>query len=370
VEKLLRKTNLFLKHFRLLKLFKLLHCFFRCALWVVLNRLGLNVSKLLNDEILSEYAKSDIIVDLSGDTFSDKEARALFSILGIFIGMVLGKKIAVFSQSIGPFNKLTKPIARFCLNMVDLIVIREDVTKKYLRHIGVNNACTYLAGEIAFLLEPASTLKVREILMKENINANERNVPLVGVGTSALISGTFKSKNNFYVSLMAEITDYIVEKLNGRIIYISHIIIPPNYDSHDDRYVAEEIFQLARNKDKIKIVKGDYSPEELKGIIGQCDLFIGARMHSNIASTSLHVPTLAIAWSHKYIGIMRMLEQEKYVCDIRTTTFEDLALKVNDAWSNRDAIRKNLALKAAEMEKSALYSCELVKMLTKYVSSK
>ncbi|NIN03283.1 MAG: polysaccharide pyruvyl transferase, partial [Hydrotalea flava] len=73
---------------------------------------------------------------------------------------------------------------------------------------------------------------------------------------------------------------------------------------------------------------------ELKGIIGRCDLFIGARMHSNIASISMHVPTVALAWSHKYHGIMKMVEQEKYVCDIRTTTFNELVSKINDAWSN------------------------------------
>jgi len=370
VVSLFPKKNLFLRYFRLLKLFKLSYYLFRCALWLSLNKIGLNANKLLADEILSEYAKADILVDLSGDTFSDKNARALFSILGIFIGMLLGKKIAVFSQSIGPFNKITKPIARFCLNIVDLIVIREDATENYLRTIGVNNPSTYLTGEVAFLLESASQLTVEKIFSEEQINPREKNAPLIGIGPSSLILGDLKFKKNDYLELMAKITDYLVEKLNAQVVLISHIIIPPNFGPHDDRFVAEKIYRLARNKHNIKIVKGDYSPEELKGIIGCCDLFIGARMHSNIASTSMHVPTLAIAWSYKYIGIMRMLEQEKYVCDIGTASFKELIIQIDDAWSNRNTIRKKLVSKTIEMEESALYSCRLIKMLIKSISNK
>ena len=88
-------------------------------------------------------------------------------------------------------------------------------------------------------------------------------------------------------------------------------------------------------------------------------------MHSNIAATSMHVPTIAISWSHKYSGIMRMLEQEEYVCEIGTTTFDELVTKINSAWSNRGEIRQKLASKTAELRESAFYSCMLVKMLIK-----
>ena len=168
---------------------------------------------------------------------------------------------------------------------------------------------------------------------------------------------------------MAKVADYLVEKFNAQVVFISHVIIPPKYGYHDDRFVAEKVYLLARNKNRINIIRGDYSPEELKGIIGRCDLFIGARMHSDIASASMHVPTIALAWSHKYYGMMRMLGQEKYVCDIGTTTFDELVSKINDAWSNRDEISKKLAFKTTELEESALYSGRLVKRLIKSISA-
>ena len=60
-----------------------------------------------------------------------------------------------------------------------------------------------------------------------------------------------------------------------------------------------------------------------------------------------------------------MLEQEKYVCDIETVTFDELISKINDAWSNKDKIKKKLAFKTTELKKSALYTCRLVKKLVK-----
>jgi len=355
--------NPFSKHSRLLRLFRLSYYLFRCALWSALCKTKLNVKKLLDEEILTEYDKADIIIDLSGDTLSDKGTYSVFSLFGTLIGILLKKKVTIYSQSIGPFKKITVPLARFCLNRANLIVVRENVTKDYLKDICVNNPSVYLAADIAFLLEPAPPEKVREVISKEIIKTNKKNGPLIGIGASALVCRSFKSKNNVHVALMAKIADYLVEKLNAQVVFISHVIVPPKYGSHDDRFVAEKIYQLARNKNRIKIMKGDYSPEELKGIIGQCDLFIGARMHSNIASTSMHVPTIALAWSHKYYGIMKMLEQEKYVCDVGTTTFNELVSKINDAWSNRDDIRKELASKTTELEESALYSGRLVRRL-------
>ena len=351
------------KSSKLLRLFKLSSYLLRCASWSFLCKIGLDASKIVDEKILAEYIRSDLILDLSGDTLSDKNIYSIFSISSILIGFLLKKKVAVYSQSIGPFKKITMPLARLCLNRADLIVVRESVTKNYLRDMGVTNPSMYLAAEIAFLLEPAPPKKVQEIFLKEGVNANKKNRPLIGIGPSELIYKAFKSKKYVYVTLMARIADYLVEELDAQVIFIPHVIIAPKYGYPDDRFVAKEIYQLTRNKSRIKLIKGDYSPEELKGIIGKCDLFLGTRMHSNIASTSMHVPTIALAWSHKYYGIMKTLGQEKYVCDIERATYSKLVSKINDAWYNRDEIRKNLASKNTEMEESALNSSRLIKKL-------
>ena len=164
-----------------------------------------------------------------------------------------------------------------------------------------------------------------------------------------------------YVTLMINIVDFLTDKLDAQIVFIPHVM--NNENPVDDRYVGKKIYEAAKNKDKITLINTEYSPDELKGIIGQCDLFIGARMHANIAATSMCVPTLAIAYSHKTYGIMGMLEMENYVLDFRTMTVEEIISKVNDIWINKEEIRSKLELNIEILKKKALHNGELVKEL-------
>jgi len=329
----------------------------RCIFWKILSKLCLNAVALLNEKYLKEYVKADIIIDLSGDSFSD--GRGNFSplhSLTILLGVLLKKPIALFSQSIGPFKKWTLPLAKFCLDRVNLIIVREELTKKYLENIKIKSHI-YLTADCAFVLESAPYGHIKQILLKENINKD--GDPLIGISVSAMLD----DKNDNYVSLMAQITDCLIEKMKAQVVFIPHVVSMTENGVGDDRVVANKIYRKAANKGEIKLIKNKYSPEELKGIIGLCDMFIGARMHANIAALSSHVPTMAIAWSHKYYGIMKAVGQEKYVCDSRTMRFDTLVSKINELWRNKNEIREELASKIKTQKELAWFSGKLVKNL-------
>jgi colanic acid/amylovoran biosynthesis protein len=359
----------FTKTSSVLKLLDLSKRIVQCMLWSGFRKFGLNVKALINGKILQEYARSDLIIDLSGDTLSDKNNYSIFALLGMLTGLLLNKKVAVFSQSIGYFGRTTRPLAKFCLNRACLIVARETETTNYLRKIGINNPHTYLAAEIAFLLKPIPRKRIEEIFLQEGINPNENAAePLIGLGTNALVYASSGFRDDPYILLMAKIADYLVEELNAQVILLSHVISPQMYDPIDDRYVAHKIHRYARNKNRIKIIEGDYSAEELKGIISEFKLFVGARMHSNIASTSMLVPTVALSWSHKYYGIMKMLGLEEFVCDVETANYEELVSVIRNAWINRESIRRKIASRLVEVEASAFQSTKLIEKLLKPTS--
>ena len=90
----------------------------------------------------------------------------------------------------------------------------------------------------------------------------------------------------------ASIVDLLSSKLNATILLIPHSTNP----ILDVDEINERIYELAKNKDYIKIVNfKKYSASEIKQIIGQCDFFIGTKMHACIAAWSQAVPTVAIA---------------------------------------------------------------------------
>jgi colanic acid/amylovoran biosynthesis protein len=86
-------------------------------------------------------------------------------------------------------------------------------------------------------------------------------------------------------------------------------------------------------------------------------------MHSNIAALSMFVPTIAIAYTHKMPSFMKMLGQEKYVCDVMYITFDEIISKIKDAWNNRDKIKTELEPKIEKMKRNALLNAELVRDL-------
>jgi polysaccharide pyruvyl transferase WcaK-like protein len=56
---------------------------------------------------------------------------------------------------------------------------------------------------------------------------------------------------------------------------------------------------------------------QTKSLIGQCDLFIGARMHACVAAVSQCVPTVALAYSQKFKGVMDLVGSGVRVLDLR-----------------------------------------------------
>lgn len=355
------------QHRLLYFLYRLLVSLLLSLLWRMMKAAKMNLQTILNERYLTEYRRADIVIDLSGDSFSDsKRGYSILNAIGMMIAILLKKPLVLYSQSIGPFGYLTMPVARFCLNRADLIIVREALTEHYLKSIGVNKKVPiHVAADCAFLLEPTPKERLHEIMILEGIRKEEENL-LVGLSVSELEKKASKNNNqcNTYIRLMAQVINYLVLEMNAKVIFVPHVMFPLKWGD-DDRSIAREIVQALKTRRKCLLIEHEYTPNELKGIIGQCDLFIGSRMHANIAALSMHVPTIAIGWSYKYYGIMQRLGLEEYVCDFSTVTFEELRVKINKIWSKRNEIQKQLIFKTMEEEKSALYAITLVRDLIK-----
>lgn len=266
-------------------------------------------------------------------------------------GLSFKKPIVLYSQSIGPFNNYSLPLAKYCMNKVNLIVVRDKITENYLRKIGIKSSIM-LAADCAFVLDTSSEEKIKEILINEDIKLKK---PLIGISANSMF-GVSKE----FIKLMANVIDYTIERYNAQVIFVPHVVSPNKKGNGDDRIIAKQIYDLSNYKNKIVLINGEYSPEELKGIIKLCDIFIGGRMHANIAALSSCVPTLALSWSHKYEGIMRELNQEKYVCDFQKITINDFKGMIDDLWKNRNEISDTLRVKVKEQKKSVFKTGKII----------
>lgn len=367
----------------------------RCALWALLHKRFPRFAKaLVSSRKLKEYADADVIIDISMTVYTP-----IFGIVSliehsmdILLGVFLKKPVIIWAQSLGPFrSRLTSRLARFVLNRVALITVREEISRSHLRELGVSVPAIHVTADSAFLLEPAAEERAKEILSKAGVNGSDRPIIGVTIGWSNRISETnttwylrpiksiFQTSsiilpesvfefarrqiNHFRgrdisgypkVREVAQIVDYLVEELDATVVLVPHDYNP----GADDRILLGEILQRANQRNRVRLLTGDYSAPEIKAVIGQCDLFIGGKMHSNIAATSMCVPTVAIQYSHKFYGIMRLLGQEKYVCD--KLIAEEVKSKVDQAWSDRERIRAELEANIGIVKEQALYNAKLV----------
>ena len=358
----------------LLAAFPTLFLLFRCGIWAMLHRFGVNVNRSICGKRLQEYYNADIVLNTGGDVLTEDYVCPLSHFVNLLFAILLDKPVIICAESIGPFKKRwAKFIARYVLNRAKLITLREERSLKHLQDIGVNKPPIYVTADVAFTLEPSSNERIKQILTKEGV---DESMPRIGISVSKIISRygfpelkSREDKYNEYVKLMLKVIDYLVDTLNATIVFVPHVIGPG--DNIDDRIVADDICKLIKNKDKTISIKEEYTPEELKGIIGQCDLFIGARMHATIAATSMLVPTVGIAYSHKMRGIIgEMLGQRRYILDIKELDYESLISKINDAWENREKIRKELEVKIPEMKEKAMLNGKLVKELLDSLNKK
>lgn len=336
---------------------------FLLVVWNILRYIGIDIKKVLYfDKTLKTYLQSDIVLSANGgDSFTDIYSSFFGKITGLsfypYITLSLLNRPHIFlPQTITPFkSQLIKHIAKFILNKSTLIMAREKETAKYLETIGIDEKKIFLVPDMAFVMEPCDLEITTKILWVEGIKENQR---IIGIALRDIIKDGNLNEATYkeYVTVMGKLIDYLIECFDVAVLLIPHSGIKYS------KRINKDVLSKIKNKNKIySLDRREYSTEELKGIIGRCELFIGTYMHSNIASLSMSVPTIGLSYSHKFKGIFEMLEQEKYVCNLKDLTYADLISKVDDAWNKRERIKKELEKRMVEVKKQTLFAGELIK---------
>jgi colanic acid/amylovoran biosynthesis protein len=184
--------------------------------------------------------------------------------------------------------------------------------------MGIRQDILSMTADMAFLLQPIGGEQAIELLEKEGIKLREDR-PLMGISLSRLVEKKYGKANTnadkeSMVDLFATVLDEVAEKHGVDYLFVPHVTGPA--ESKDDRKILAEV--KSRMKAHGHVLQGDYTPSELKGMIGLCQAMMGARMHANIGALSSGIPTIAIAYSHKTPGIMGALSQSELVLSINT----------------------------------------------------
>lgn len=365
-EKLPEKSFLF--HV-LASIFAMLQHIVFCILYIII---GNNVLKIINRRLWKEYCRCDVIIICHNQESIVFGLKMLFffPIYITLLAKTLGKPVVIYANGTCKVkNRLWKILAKFILNNVDLITVREIETYKYLRNISGDKSRIHLTADPAVLLSPVDYDRVRCIMIDEKINESEGL--LIGMTlTRNLFLDTYKELRNPQeryekaIVQMARLVNYLVNNLQATIIFIPHCIQP--YKQKDDREVAKKIYNLIENKKKVVLMTKEYLPEEMKGLIGVVTIFIGGRIHSVISALSMGVPSITLTRSSDLRAqgmIGKMFKQEEWVLEIEELEFDKFLSKINTLLSIRNELSEKLKLQTSFLEEKALLNGKLIKAL-------
>lgn len=177
---------------------------------------------------------------------------------------------------------------------------------------------------------------------------------VVGLNVSGLIyrdpSGgieRFKFRSN-YRDIIEGLLKGLLAEPNVSILLVGHV--GPNREDGSNSEQESDVAAIRVLLDNLQVsdsprthvVPAHLSAMELKWVIGQCDWFCGTRMHSCIGGLSQGVPTGAIAYSDKTIGVFESAGVGESVVDPRTDDAETVVQKLLDSFKERDTTRETL----------------------------
>ena len=236
-------------------------------------------SRMSLPQVTGAFRRTDLIVFGGGSLLQDSTSfRSLAYYLSILLlAKIMGKPVVVYANGIGPLKSphgryLTKTL----LNTVAEISVRDDESLRLLREIGVARHIRVTADP-AFLLAPAPSSRVQEVLLESGIDPSR---PLAWL---ALRPG--RTSGDFYGSLAKAVSYLRREGLVPCLLVMQERDMPV-------------VQALNRSLDDISEpavphVSGLTPPEAL-GVLQRGEFCFGMRLHTLILAARAGVPSIGV----------------------------------------------------------------------------
>jgi polysaccharide pyruvyl transferase WcaK-like protein len=318
----------------------------------LLSRLHINLAPRIS--VINEILAADIIVELNfGDILTDAHyARTLwiFNILRLAVLGLSKKPLYMFPQSIGPFKSMiNRTLARIILNHARIVAIRDKYSMVQFMNLGIRKDKIRFVPDTSFFSPMVSRSEASKILRDEGF-IEEYNRAMVGI----VVSPKFFDFRDFHRTAVTlrrfvNAVDSLVKEFHAKVIFIPHDT-SVHENSLDCRQLSFLIKRMLKNEDYATVLTKEYTVEELWGIIGLCDVIISMMTHPIIASLRAGVPSVAIAYSHKTLGVIEPFGVGEYVFDLETFLMNKGVKAVSELLKQGDAIGQRLKMRVQSAE--------------------
>ena len=295
--------------------------------------------------------KSKLFLNGGGTLIHDSTSTLslLYYLTMMKLAKIMGLKVVMYANGIGPVKEKNIKVAGKVCNTVDLITLRDELSLEELKRLNVSKPPIHITADPAITLEAEDSGSISEILKNHGINEEHQN-KFIGISLRSW------NKND---PDMEEKIAKIIERA-----YKKYGLIPlflPMKQS-DDLPLCRKIMNMVNIPSYV--IDKEYPANVLMGIIKNCRLILGMRLHSLIYATAVSVPVIGLVYDPKISGFLN------YVNQSRTTKVynvdENLINEyIDEIISTEDKIKQELKESTEKLKKLALKNAELTVELLK-----
>ena len=262
-------------------------------------------------ESLARYAAADVVV-ASGGTYLVPYYRLAPRLVNFLACTAMGKPLILFTQSIGPFEgRLTKALLRLILRRSQLILLRDDQSRRHLQALGVSPERTAISPDAAFALAPANAAQptARKHTDHLRVAISLRDWPHFETNS--------KDGMEKYLEAVAGLARNLVTRRHAHVTFLSTCQGATEYWT-DDSAIADRVTRRLPPEvlRYIEVDRMHRRPENLIRRFKDFDFVIATRMHAAILGLCAGRPVLAIAYEFKSRELFRRLGLADLIVDI------------------------------------------------------
>jgi colanic acid/amylovoran biosynthesis protein len=229
-----------------------------------------------------------------------------------------------------------------------------------------SQALVQFVPDVAFVLDAESPQS--EILNHITQHRQNKQV-IIGLNVSGLLyNGQYQAEAHFglntpYSTLMVRLIETLLEQPNTVLILVPHVFeVKGHFESDPD--ACEDLYQRmhANYENRLFVVTDTLNHRQVKYVIGQCDFFLGSRMHACIAALSQGIPAVGLAYSGKFHGVFDSVGAADNVIDLRKVDEMALLSAVKSCYQTRETLAQTLQKTVPEVQNKLMHLFQQFKL--------
>jgi len=259
----------------------------------------------------------------------------------LILAKLFDKPVMLYAVGVGPLlYESGINLTRLCFENANQVTVRDNGSLDLIKDIGISPNNVTLTADPAFLMA-ADSDNAKNII--DRLLVNERQI--VGV---CVRNWNIDVSAEKWQSDLAKALDLFAEKHDVNFLFIPFQIASKEVLA-DDLIVAKNIVSSMDHRDRGFVLHEVYSPEIMLGLIAECQILVGMRLHSLIFAATAQVPFAGIIYDPKVGHLLKRFEFSEFGIDVTKLEKNALLEILERLWINKGIIHQSLIKKSEDL---------------------